>query len=172
MEINFPLTNKNVILIEDHHEALSIWRQKDFKGLDLVHIDAHIDFAFHLAMPIEKIFNKARNLKELKKNLEYTLAFGHYEKDLDKQTNIGNYIYPAMEEGIVKDFYWVIQGRIKEFKQSLKIIKGILKKFSRQEHCQSYCTLKDGIISAQLLGRKFVCPTFIQDLPQFPKPFC
>jgi len=44
----------NISLIEDHHEALSIWRQNGFKSLDLVHVDAHIDFGFHPAMPVEK----------------------------------------------------------------------------------------------------------------------
>ena len=106
-----------VFLIEDHDEALKIWREKKIKAIDLVHIDAHIDFGFHPAKPIEEIFNKAISLKELKRNLEYTIAFRHYENDFDKQTNIGNYIYPAMDAGIVKDFYWVVPGGLKEFKE-------------------------------------------------------
>lgn len=145
-----------ISLIEDHHEALKIWRGKGLKGLDLVHIDAHIDFGFQPAKPIKEIFNKAISLKELKRNLEYTLAFRHFENDFDRQTNIGNYIYPAMAEGIVKDFYWVVPGGMKEFKESRKIIKGMLKSFSRQDTCPSRYTLKEGIISAELLGRKFV----------------
>ncbi|MFH1190777.1 MAG: PqqD family protein, partial [Candidatus Omnitrophota bacterium] len=47
---------------------------KGFKNLDLVHIDAHMDFGFHQAKPIERILNGARSLKELKSNLEYSLA--------------------------------------------------------------------------------------------------
>lgn len=171
MKINSPLTNKNIILIEDHHQALTIWRQEGFKGLDLVHIDAHIDFGFYPAKPIERIINEVRSIRELKRNLEYSLAFRHYEKDFDKQTNIGNYIYPAMCEGIVKDLYWVIPGRLKEFKKSLKIIKGMLESFSRQDPYQSRRTphaarymLKDEIISTQLLGRKFVICT-LEKLP-------
>ena len=95
----------NIFLIEDHDEVLKLWREKNIKGLDLVHIDAHIDFGFHPAKPIGKIFNEARSLKELKRGLEYSLAFMHYEKDFDKQSNIGNYIYPAIEENIVKNFW-------------------------------------------------------------------
>jgi Tfp pilus assembly protein PilF len=155
--------NNKVFIIEDHDEALKIWRDNKIKAIDLVHIDAHMDFGVHLARPIEQVVNKARSLKELKRGLEYSLAFRRYENDFAKQTNIGNYIYPAMEEGIIKDFYWVVPGRLKEFKKSLKLIRGMLKSFSRQDpyrsryalHATRY-TLKDGIISTNLLGRKFV----------------
>ena len=121
------ISQSNINLIEDHDQALGVWRDKKIKGLDLVHIDAHIDFGIHPAKPVEKIVNEARSLKELKRNLEYSLAFMCYEKDFDKQTNIGNYIYPAMEEGIVNNFYWVVPGGLKEFKESAKFIKDILK---------------------------------------------
>ena len=146
----------NIFLIEDHDEALKIWRQKEIKRLDLVHIDAHIDFAFHPARPVKKIFNEARSLKELKENLEYSLAFRHYENDLDKQTNIGNYIYPAMKEGIVKDFYWVVPGRLKQFKESVKFIKNIVKKLQKCTRERSKIKEKDGIVSIKFLERKLI----------------
>ena len=152
-----------IALIEDHHEALGIWRKNGFNGLTLVHIDAHIDFGFYPAKPIQKIFNEAKGLKELKQGLEYSLAFLHYERDFNKQTNIGNYIYPAMQEGIVKDFYWVVPGGLKEFKKSAKPIKNLLKGILRQDssgfgHTSHVTrnTLEKGIISTELLGRKFV----------------
>jgi tetratricopeptide (TPR) repeat protein len=148
-----------VFLIEDHDEALKIWREKNIRNIDLVHIDAHIDFGFHRAKPIEKILIGARSLKQLKDDLEYTLAFKNYENDLDKQTNIGNYIYPAMEEGIVKDFYWVVPGGLKDFGKSREFIKNILENFSRQGLCRSGAlnhTYQEGIISADLSGRRFI----------------
>lgn len=149
-----------IFLIEDHHEALKIWREKEVKSLDLVHIDAHVDFGFHLARPIKKIVNEARSLKELKRGLEYSLAFMHYEKDFDKQTDMGNYIYPAMQEGIVKNFYWVVPGGPKEFKESGKFIKNIVSNLTRN-------TLRlrsRGIISTEFLGRNFVVCT-LERLP-------
>ena len=91
--------NDNVFIFENHDEALKVWREKKVKNLDLVHLDAHIDFGFHPAKPIPKIFNEAQTLKELKQGLEYSLAFLHYERDLNKQTNIGNYIYPQYKKG-------------------------------------------------------------------------
>jgi len=160
-----------IFLIEDHDEALRIWRENRIKGVDLVHIDAHVDFGFHSARSIKRIFAEARSLKELKKGLESSLSFMRYEKDFDKQTNIGNYIYPAIQEGIVKNFYWVIPGGLKEFELALKDIKNMLKNLSRQDLYKAGCSsqvsrrrFKKGIISANLLGRKFVV-CILEELP-------
>lgn len=158
------INSKNIVLIEDHDEALKVWEENKIKNLDLVHIDAHMDFGVHRARPIEETVNKARSLKELKRGLEYSLAFRRYEYNFAKQTNIGNYIYPAMEKGIIRDFYWVIPGRLREFKQSLKFIRGMLKSFLRQGTCQSCYRIKDGIISTQFLGRKFIA-CILEKLP-------
>lgn len=149
-----------IFLIEDHHEALKIWREKEVRNLDLVHIDAHIDFGFHLARPIKRIFNEARSLKELKKGLEYSLAFTHYEKDFDKQTGMGNYIYPAMQEGIVKNFYWIVPGGLKEFKESYKLIKNIVSNLTKN----TPRLRSRGIISTDFLGRNLVVCT-LERLP-------
>lgn len=149
-----------IFLMEDHHEALKIWREKEVRNLDLVHIDAHVDFGFQPARPIKKIINEARSLKELKKGLEYSLAFTHYEKDFDKQTDMGNYIYPAIQEGIVKNFYWVVPGGLKEFKESYKLIKNIVSNLTKNTPRLG----SRGIISTEFLGRNFVVCT-LERLP-------
>jgi tetratricopeptide (TPR) repeat protein len=156
----------NIYLIEDHDEALGVWRQKNLKELDLVHLDSHIDFESHQAGPIKRLFNEAGSLKELKKSLEHTLSFMHYEKDLNKQTNIANYIYPAIKEEIVRDFYWVIPGRIEEFKKSIKAIKEILKRALKQE--QKKIEIKKGMIVSHALGRSIIIST-LENLPVFKK---
>jgi tetratricopeptide (TPR) repeat protein len=152
---------KNVYLIEDHDEALKVWRRIGVKSCDLVHIDAHIDFGFRAAEPLEKVINEAKSLKELKQRLEYSLSFLNYEKDFRKQTNIGNYIYPAIEENIVNNVYWVIPGRIDEFKKSKKLIRGILRDISkgdgRKNNSLSFLEEKE-ILSACISGIVFkVC---------------
>jgi len=160
----------NVFLMEDHDEALKIWRKRDIRGLDLIHLDAHIDFGFHEARPIDKIVNEAGSVKELKEKLEYSLSFLHYEKDLNKQTDIGNYIYPAIEEGIVRNFYWIVPGGLKEFNDSKKVIKDILKDVIKRQGNKKI-TLeggRNGVISADCLGRNFTICT-LDNLPFFAK---
>ncbi|MFH1504502.1 MAG: UPF0489 family protein [Candidatus Omnitrophota bacterium] len=158
----------DINIIEDHDQALAVWRKRGVKNLDLVHIDAHMDFGFCPAKPIKEVFSQAKSLRELKRNLEYSLAFTRYEKNFDKQTNIGNYIYPAIQEGIVKNFYWVIPGELKEFKMSLKIVKNSLKNFIKKENKKSLI-VKDGWASAEILGRKFIV-CVLDKLPFLEQP--
>jgi len=157
-----------VVLIDDHHEALGIWRKNSFRNLDLVHIDAHVDFQFYPVRPKEEIFHRAKSIEKLKIQLERNILYKKYINDLDKQMNVGNYIYPAMSECIVKDFYWVIPGGLKEFEKSLKYIKYMLKVFAKEDAYQNTrkanLLSREGIISTSLLGRKFsVC--ILEKLP-------
>jgi tetratricopeptide (TPR) repeat protein len=173
---NLINANKNIAIIEDHHEALRVWRRKGLKGLTLVHIDAHMDFGFHPAKPIQEAINEARSIKGLKRNLEYALLFKRFHKDLDIQTNIGNYIYPAMRDGIVRDFYWVIPGGIREFEQSRKWIKALIRNLLKQdpfrlgqgsgERRQKNSKSPTNAINASLMGRRFVITT-LEYLPVF-----
>ena len=55
-----------IVLIEDHDEAIKAWRKNNIKGLDLVHIDGHMDFGFYQANPIEQVFKEAKSIDELK----------------------------------------------------------------------------------------------------------
>lgn len=158
-----------ISIIEDHDYALKVWRGRAVKGLDLVHLDAHIDFSFHPARPVEKVIKDAKSVKELKEKLEYAISFLHYEKDFNKQTDIGNYIYPAMEEGIVRNFYWVVPGRKNEFNKSGKAVRNIFKQIMRDEGNKGNI-LEDanGIISAKCLGRDFIACS-LDNLPILTK---
>ena len=165
-------TDGNVALIKDHHEALGIWRKRQFKDLSLVHIDAHIDFGFHPAKTIHQIINESQSTKDLKRDLEYALLFKRFQTDLDTQINIGNYIYPAMREGIVRDFYWVVPGRHRKFRQSYKELRNIIRILARQDPYKSHLnksrlirhTLREGLVKTKLLGRRFIICT-LDSLP-------
>ena len=117
----------NIYLKDNHDEALKVWRKLGVKNLDLVHVDAHLDFALHPARQPEEILAQATTIKQLKENLEYALCFQQYEKNLDKQTNIGNYIYPAMRDGLVRNFWWVIPGTSNDLDKNYKGIKRIIR---------------------------------------------
>ncbi|MCM8774080.1 MAG: UPF0489 family protein [Candidatus Omnitrophica bacterium] len=155
---------KNIFLIENHNEALDIWRKRKIRCFDLVHIDSHLDFGFYHAFPIREIIYKAPTIEYLKRELEISLAFQKYEKDFDKQINIGNYIYPAIREGIVRDLYWVIPGGLEKFKESFKLIKSMLSRLCKREKlfrlAHYYLDLKNnspkrGIVKTTILGRNF-----------------
>jgi len=157
----------NICIIEDHDRALKIWKDNKVKSVDLVHVDAHVDFDFYKILPVKYIVECSRSLKELKRNLENNIAFNHYIDNLDEQVYVGNYIYPALRDGIVKDFYWVIPGGRDEFKASLNRIKALLERFSRKGSGRNVSyELRGEMIVSTLLGRKFTVCT-LDYLPEF-----
>lgn len=159
-------------LIEDHDEALTIWRKKNVRNVDLVHVDAHLDFGFHRVRPVQEVVGEARSLEELKQGLERAIAFEQYGKGMDRQTNLGNYIYPAMREGIVKDFYWVVPGRLKEFKESADLLVAIVMNLtSRADPVHRTCRARQfrrqidsGVLRAAIFDRHLIICT-LERLP-------
>jgi Flp pilus assembly protein TadD len=155
--------------MEDHDEALKIWRQHGVRGLDLIHIDAHIDCAYQHAKPIQEVFAQAKSVHELKQQLEYSLSFLHYENRLSRQTDIGNYIYPAMVQGMIRDFYWVVPGDEAEFRRSLPSLKrqlaGIARAQDREARLDFACP-SPGSLKAKVFGRSFQVCT-LDALPVF-----
>jgi len=161
-----------VFLIEDHDQALEIWRRDRIKGLDLVHVDAHPDLSFFPADPIEHVFREARTKKELKRGILRAMVFKGFTDNFDKQINVGNYIYPAMREGLIEDFYWVVPGGFKEFKDSTRLILNLLRTFAKRKRWRLELKNQNqkpkGIISAQIAGRKFII-CILEKLPFFSK---
>jgi tetratricopeptide (TPR) repeat protein len=119
-EINTP----KLILIEDHHQAYYAWKEHKLKNLPLVHIDAHIDFNWIDDESPSVIFN-AGGIKEMYGVLK---ARGGWNLALAEKgvfVGIDNYIYPAIKEGIVKEFYWVVPDKMLKDRKQRKIIKKI-----------------------------------------------
>ncbi len=154
-----------IFLKEDHDQVLKVWRRAGSRGLDLVHVDAHLDFVLHPARQPEEILAQATTIKQFKENLEYTLCFLRYEKKLDKQTDIGNYIYPAMRDGMVKNFWWVVPGSNKDLDQNFK---GVKKLFEGAFGSQAIKLVKkgQGLILGRALNREFWICT-LDTLPVF-----
>jgi hypothetical protein len=160
------ITVKNIFLIEDHPQAYYVWRTRGFKNLPLIHIDAHLDFAFQQIKDIPLILKEAKTIAELKSQLEKTILFKQKQFDIEKLTHIGNYIYPAMRDGIIKDFYWVIPGDKKEFRRCLKNLKSMIKGLAKQSpKPQTTLKIKAGMLKTKLYGQNFtIC--CLETLPQ------
>lgn len=156
-----------VFLREDHDEALKIWQEAGIKSLDLIHIDAHFDFALYPARDPLEVLQSSASVAELTRGLEYTLAYLDYERDLRKQTDIGNYIYPAMRDGLIRDFWWVVPGDVQYFEQNLKQLKNIFRRsFGRQRI--TFIKKSRGLAYAEFLGRRFwIC--VLDTLPVFER---
>jgi Tfp pilus assembly protein PilF len=122
---------ERIVMMEDHDKAYHAWKQRGVRQRVLVHVDAHIDFGWVPEIDLEEIgpgvFDPGKASKD-------DLLLNPFLKSRKKMVNIGNYIFPAIKEGMVKKFYWVVprmswrsaRGKkyiIRQLKQLLKIKK-------------------------------------------------
>jgi tetratricopeptide (TPR) repeat protein len=163
--------SQDILLIEDHHEAYYAWRDRQYRNMTLVHLDAHIDFGFQEVKEVPLILNEAKSISELRSQLEKAVLFRRKKFDPEKLTHIGNYIYPAMRDGIVAEFYWVIPGDIGEFKKCLGILKKLLRELKKEDPCpaDSSPLIRPGFIKTRLYGRPFHI-TILETLPRLKRP--
>ncbi|MDD5081385.1 MAG: UPF0489 family protein [Candidatus Omnitrophica bacterium] len=165
--MNIPITT-----IEDHHEAYYFWLKNNIKNKPLVHFDAHIDFNYHKVRPYAEIFAQSRNKAEIIRQTTNKVIFDRYKGSEKSLVNIGNYIYSAMRDGIVSDFYWVIPGDRDEFNSCQDLVFKVLTGLAGQSGLQkSEFIIKDGLIEKNIYGHKFIVTT-LEDLPIINDALC
>ncbi len=148
---------RDIFLIEDHQEAYYLWKKSPLRKMTLVHFDAHIDFGFHEIKDVPLILNEARTLSELRAQLAKAVLFYRKRFDPEKLTHIGNYIYPAMRDGIINEFYWVVPGKMGEFRKSLSMIKGLLRDLRKEDPFppDNLPFIESGFVKTSLYGKPF-----------------
>jgi Flp pilus assembly protein TadD len=163
-QANFKDT-PNIFVIEDHNEAYDIWRKLALKSKTLLHIDAHIDFCWIQDEDPLKILEHNSLDKfyaELKKRKLWNLA----QKENDDLIDIGNYIYPAIKENIVGEFYWVVPDPIWQSKKERKALLRLIKKLVKFDPLVSRVKVGNDRIETRLLNTKLVV-TCLANLPIF-----
>ncbi len=128
--------SKNTVLMENHNDALSWWRKTGQKNRILVHVDSHFDFAWITDRdPLEML--NVKSLSDFKTLAKKNPFWNFSGRKKDELTHIGNYIYPAIKENIVREFYWVVpdslflsRRKLMGFKREIdEIIKSPIKTF-------------------------------------------
>ena len=94
---------KSIVMMEDHDKAYHAWKERGVCARTLVHVDAHIDFGWVPDMDLDEIDIGVKGFEPLT-----TLLLNPFTKTRKKMVNIGNYICPAMRDGMVKKFYWIV----------------------------------------------------------------
>lgn len=88
--------------MEDHCDAYPLWKEHGLRGMTCVHVDAHLDVSADGFTP-EGLTRIAacRTAEELEcfRGSEY-LPWGGF--------HCGNYLYPALLEGVVEHLVWVV----------------------------------------------------------------
>jgi Flp pilus assembly protein TadD len=100
-------------MMEDHDGAYYAWKQAGIKERILLHIDAHIDWDWIADKnPLDIL--QAQSLQQLESMLEERGLWNLSGRQGKELVHIGNYIYPALNEGIVKEFFWVVPDSFEE----------------------------------------------------------
>ena len=97
----------NVFVMENHNEALAYWRRLGVKDKTLVHIDSHFDFAWITDSDPQALLS-LKSLEGFKKNSLMNPLWNLSGRAKEELVHIGNYIEPAIKEGIVGEFFWVV----------------------------------------------------------------
>ncbi len=105
------LYDDRIVMMEDHDKAYAAWKERRIRGRTLVHVDAHIDFGWIPGTDMDEIVpDSAPRL------------LNPFITPRKQMVNIGNYICPAIMDGIVRKFYWVVPDKSWERRGSRKHI--------------------------------------------------
>jgi len=100
VKLNHPRTGKPITVVDNHNHVFYFWyeawhQKKIDRGITLIHIDAHRD----TRIPARNMTTKEAN--DLKKVFKYT----------NSVLNVGNYIPPAREEGLIGELISITSER-------------------------------------------------------------
>ncbi len=101
----YPVAGRDAVTgiaeMEDHSGSLPDWLEKGYRGMTVIHVDAHDDLGF---IPEEKLAEirrlaAARDWSGLRKRMD---AGQH------SLFTLTNYLYAAAQLGVAKEIYWVL----------------------------------------------------------------
>jgi tetratricopeptide (TPR) repeat protein len=140
-------------LFDDHYEAFLVWREAGLSGLTCVHVDAHLDVsADGFSEQALQGIAQARTREEI-------TAFRGNPKLPWGGFHCGNYLFPALLDGTISTFIWVVPAGFAE---------GSLVQNARQTlqnwldmRLEDFRSLQpvEGRVEGQLLGRRLVICT-------------
>ena len=156
----------NVVMMEDHDGAYYAWKQAGLKDRIAVHIDAHIDFGWIPERDPEELL-ALRTLRELENLSSADSLWNFTGRPTDKLIDLGNYLNPALREGILSSVYWVAPdgffatpGRRKQLEAMLHSMRKANPRALQQ------IAWTDGALQAAIYGKPLtICP--LSRIPRF-----
>lgn len=129
--------------MEDHRDAYFFWKELGLGNLTCVHVDAHLDVCDRRVPGYSGV---------------------------RPEINCGNYLLPAMNEGVVDKLVWVVPPHLKGESSLLEWAREELQVWVRLS-VQEYNSLKcvGSVVEGELLGKPFlVCES--DSVPRFDDP--
>jgi len=154
---------QDVTMMENHNQAYVVWQSAGVRDKILVHIDAHLDFGWITDRDPYDLLeaNSLTQLKEMIKEGFWNLG----QQDMSELVSIGNYIYPAMKEGMVREVYWVVPNPMWDNKKERSLIIGFLNRLLKINPDQGKRVIvKEKAITLKINGRIVSCSK-LSDMP-------
>lgn len=152
--------------MEPHNEAYFRWRERGVKDHILVHFDTHIDFGPAVLRKPTDILN-AGTLAEVEKMIRETKRWQKFEMPEAERIHIGNFLYPAITDGIVRLFCWVVPDVFFHDSGKRRLLKKTLSNLQKRKFLEDIRgSLNDEHLTATLCGKEFIV-TSLAKLPCF-----
>ncbi|MBI5299464.1 MAG: UPF0489 family protein [Deltaproteobacteria bacterium] len=155
-----------VVLMEDHHLAYTAWKEQSFRNRILVHLDPHIDFGWIADEDPQNLLNSPTRL-HLETTLKKRTPWNFSGTSVESRIHIGNFIYPAIKEGMVRAFYWVVPDEMAKTAKDRKTLMRIFLNLKRifPERVANLCVDKKGVRCLLDGVPAFACS--LENLPRF-----
>ena len=160
---------RNVVLMENHNQALLVFKKLNVENRTLVHFDAHIDMNW---IPDDELslINSPISPDSLKTFLKH--PYQHYIPR-KKFVHVGNWIYPLLMDSSVTQFYWIVPDKqiltqhwIEMFKKGLMLYQ---KNIDKTDINSFTINTELKRVQGYLYGKPVFIST-LENLPQFKSP--
>jgi hypothetical protein len=147
---------ERIVLMENHNLAFSVWQKESTRDRILIHIDAHLDFGW---IPDKKLYKilLSNSLNEENPPSGRKPLWYQEEQEIMKIVDTGNYLYPALKDGVINELYWVVPDKIWDKPEERAIIKKIFQQILEKhlkEKAAKILSEEKNIVTT-ICGRKF-----------------
>ena len=147
---------ERIILMENHNLAFSVWQKERTRNRILIHIDAHLDFGW---IPDKKLYKilLSNSLNEKNPPSGRKPLWYQEEQEIMKIVDTGNYLYPALKDGVISELYWVVPDKIWDIPEEQAIIKKTFQRILKKRHKENTTNIlsDENKIVTTICDRKF-----------------
>ena len=155
-----------VVMMEDHDGAYYAWKQAGIRDRIAVHIDAHFDFGWIPEREPEELL-ALRTLREIENLSSIDSLWNFTGRRTDKLIDLGNYLNPALREGILRSVYWVAPDGFFATPEHRKQLEAMLHDMRKANpRALQEIAWTDGALQAAIYGKPLtICP--LSGIPPF-----
>ncbi len=99
-----------VVLVENHNSALSVWHARGVRGATVVHLDTHDDCRYVAPDRLEELRRllDGGDYAAVHRRSDQEAVNAYRVSEAEQLFDLGNFLYPALAEGILAQVIWVV----------------------------------------------------------------